>query len=185
MTGARQPFSGVVPGHLATFSPTADFVANWSGAQQTMDGFGASDRNNGTLTSGQLDLAFSTTSGIGLSLLRCSFEGTGAYESGSVPANAQGAVSRGASVWAAPWTAPNASKDNGSNIGGHLLSASYGSWSDAFVTLLSVNAIEPDDAVGMANHKRSVGAVTVQPSAPNEPPSCVPVLLPRSESSRW
>lgn len=107
----------------------ADVTVNFGDVQQTMDGFGACDRNSVELTDPLADLFFDQATGIGLSLLRTTMfdDGTGT----GYPANYSKAVARGAKVWVAPWTAPAAWKDNGSTInGGHLLVASYGAWAD-------------------------------------------------------
>ncbi len=96
---------------------------------QTMDGFGACERNSVELTDPLADLFFDQTTGIGLSLLRtCMWpEGQGS----DFPANATKAVARGAKVWMASWTAPAAMKDNNSEVnGGHLLVGAYGDWAD-------------------------------------------------------
>ncbi len=96
---------------------------------QTMDGFGASDRDEAVaLTDALADLFFSTTAGIGLSLLRVSMYWDGTNFS-TFWSNCTKAAARGAKIWMAPWTAPPTSKSNSDeNNGGHLLVGSYGSW---------------------------------------------------------
>lgn len=118
--------------HLSR-DPTADIVADWSAVKQTVRGFGASDRNCGTITTGTADLLFDQSGGLGLSQLRISFD-TNGYNEDSDVQNAVKAAARGAQVWATPWSPPAAWKDNGSlDGGGHLLSARYSDWADAFV----------------------------------------------------
>lgn len=104
-------------------------IVNFNDLLQTMDGFGAADRNSVALDSTLADLFFSQSSGIGLSLLRTPMysDGTGTGN----PNNLTLAAARGAKIWMAPWTAPGAWKDNGTdNNGGHLLSAHYADWAD-------------------------------------------------------
>src|SRR6185437_3204762 len=124
---------------------SGDVVVDLGDARQTMDGFGAADVWIGALTTAQADLFFSTTAGIGLSILRQGIDSTG--ESLSDYGNAKMAAARGAVVWAAPWSPPAASKDNGDvNDGGHLLAADYDAWATtlaAFAGKLQANAGVP------------------------------------------
>lgn len=144
----------------------ADFVINWSDERMAIDGFGASDRNCHTLSGATMDLFYSTVSGIGLSLLRCSFDVNG-YNEDADPQNAVKAVARGARVWAAPWSPPGIWKTNGSeNNGGHLFSANYTDWSNAFVSFYNLM-------------KNTYGVTLMGMSIQNEPdfsapyPSCL------------
>lgn len=130
----------------------SDFTIDYSNEHQAMQGFGGSDRDNGTITSGQLDLFFSQTSGIGLSLLRASIDSDGTYVAD--PQNAVGALARGAKVWAAPWTPNPAWKSNGSRVGGTLLPAHYADWADTlcgFVTMMKTTHSVPIMAVSCQN----------------------------------
>ncbi|MEO7324267.1 MAG: hypothetical protein ABIW82_05510 [Dokdonella sp.] len=104
--------------------PPANFTIDWNNTHQTMEGFGASDAFLDTaLTDAQADLYFSTTNGIGLSFLRMGIANGGGLNGGAW-SDATKAGARGAKVWAAPWTAPGAWKDNNSTInGGHLCAA--------------------------------------------------------------
>lgn len=120
----------------ATTSFAQDATANFSVDKQVIDGFGAADRNVGQLTDAQADLFFSTTAGIGLSILRSGIEPDGTNS--SFYSNATKAAARGAIIWAAPWTAPAIQKDNNSlTNGGHLLAGSYNTWA---TTLAGVQA---------------------------------------------
>ena len=107
-----------------TSPPAADFSIDWNLPHQTMEGFGASDAFlDNALTDAQADLYFSTTNGIGLSFLRMGIANGGGLNGGAW-SDATKAAARGAKVWAAPWTAPGAWKDNNSTInGGHLCAA--------------------------------------------------------------
>lgn len=104
--------------------PPADFTIDWNQTHQTMEGFGASDAFlDNALTDEQADLYFSTTNGIGLSFLRMGIANGGGLNGGAW-SDATKAATRGAKVWAVPWTAPGPWKDNNSTInGGHLCAA--------------------------------------------------------------
>lgn len=108
-----------------------DITVNIGDVQQTMDGFGACDRNCVTLTDAQADFFFGTGTGqLGLSILRTTMYDDGSGSAG-FPTNLTKAAARGAIIWMAPWTAPAIWKSNGDvNNGGHLLVANYGDWAD-------------------------------------------------------
>lgn len=117
-----------------------DVVIDATTTYQTMDGFGASDAFVGSLTTEQLDMFFAQDSGIGLSLIRTGIDVDGNTSSGNW-SNEQGAVARGAKVFATPWTPPAAYKDNGSlDNGGTLLSQYYGNWADILVNFVTAGA---------------------------------------------
>jgi glucuronoarabinoxylan endo-1,4-beta-xylanase len=103
-----------------------------------MDGFGAAEAFIPTITAAQADLFFSTTSGIGLSMLRLGIAPDGTLYSGSW-GTAQMALARNASltIWGAPWSPPTSAKTTGNTTTGSILPADYGSWAStlaAFVT---------------------------------------------------
>ena len=143
-TGSRltpDPAWSFISGPVATFSPTTEpatsaagnVVVDFTDVHQRIDGFGAADVWVGALTDAQADLFFSPTNGIGLSILRQGIDNSGS--SLSALSNATKAAARGAIVWAAPWTAPAAWKDNGTtNNGGHLLPADYDAWATRLTT---------------------------------------------------
>jgi len=117
-----------------------DFAINWTDVHQTMDGFGASDAWHGALTDAQADLYFSTTSGIGLSLLRMGINPDGGTF--STWSNAKLAIARGAKVWAAPWSPPANLKTTANLNSGSLRSDSYSTWAAtlaSFVTKFNAN----------------------------------------------
>lgn len=122
---------------------TPAVVVNGATLFQTIDHIGGADVfNSAPLSDADADLFFDQTLGIGLSGLRTGIDWSGvtlgAYS------NAAKAAARGAIVWAAPWSAPAADKDNGTiENGGHLLPGSYDSWATrlaAFQGLLELNA---------------------------------------------
>jgi len=114
--------------HLPSVSAaTIDVLMNLGDVRQAIDGFGASDAWSDNATPGfsdsEMDLFFSTQNGIGLSFLRLAIQPDGSNSTSLWIA--QRAAARGARVWAAPWTAPAAWKDNNSRMyGGHLCATS-------------------------------------------------------------
>ena len=80
-----------------------------------------------TWTSAQADMFFSTNTGIGLSLLRMQVQPEGFTHANEI-ALAQMAQTRGARIWATPWTPPASFKDNDNTNGGSFLSADYKSY---------------------------------------------------------
>lgn len=104
----------------AAAAPT-NCVVNWNDVHQRIDGFGASSAWDGTWTTAQADMFFSTNTGIGLSLLRNRIAPDGtSWETDLM----QMARDRGARIWSTPWSPPAAFKDSGSVNGGNFLSAS-------------------------------------------------------------
>jgi len=121
--------------------PTA--TINWDDTYQVIDGFGASDADGPTMSSDDADLFFSTSSGVGLSLLRTEIP-VGDDSCTSVNATCAGdignmalATARGAHIWSTAWSPPASMKSNGSTAcspgNGTLNTASYG----AYATYLS------------------------------------------------
>jgi len=146
---ARMCFVALVElGWLAIGSlPAAaqDVTITLSDVHQTISGFGGADVFIATaLTDTQLDLFFTRTGGIGLTFLRQGIAEDGTETNFSTYANATKAAARGAKVWAAPWTAAAAQKDNSSvTNGGHLLAAQYSAWATTlanFASVLQTNA---------------------------------------------
>ena len=112
---------------LLSVSAQSGVVVNFNDVHQRIDGFGAADPWNAALTDAQADLFFSQTAGIGLSMLRVGIDSNG--NDMSAYSNATKAAARGAIVWAYPFSAPGAWKDNGTtNNGGHLLPQYYDAW---------------------------------------------------------
>ena len=93
-------------------------AVDWNNVYQRIDGFGASSAWRTSLTTAQADTLFSTTNGIGLSLLRTRIAPDGTTIEGSIM---QMARDRGAKVWSAPWSPPAAFKDSGAVDGGNYL----------------------------------------------------------------
>lgn len=142
-TGGGKTGTASVTNSAAGGGPGAnDVVANTSDVHQRIDGFGASDKY-ATLTDAQADLFFTTTSGIGLSIMRVAISPNGTDI--SPIANAQKAAARGAIVWGSPWSPPADWKDNGSTgNGGHLLAADYDAWASrlaGFATTMQQNGV--------------------------------------------
>lgn len=117
-----------------------------------MDGFGASDAWHGALTAAQADLYFSTTSGIGLSLLRMGINRDGGTFSNWN--NAKLAIARGARVWAAPWSPPANLKTTGDLNSGSLRTDGHATWAAtlaSFVTNFNANVGGPLYALSAQN----------------------------------
>jgi len=131
-------------------------TVNPATVHQHISGFGASTAWLGTtMSSSDADLAFSTTTGAGLSLdrVRINYQGNGT--SAPETATALLAQARGAKVWATPWTPPTADKSNDSDVEGTLTNPSaYATYlvdyvaamSTAGVNLYAVSAQNEPDA---------------------------------------
>jgi O-glycosyl hydrolase len=94
-------------------------AVNWNNVHQRIDGFGASSAWNGSWTTAEADLLFSTNNnvvynsatnnGVGLSLLRNHITYASTTSASAIPSTAettimQWAQARGARVWSTPWT---------------------------------------------------------------------------------
>lgn len=147
----------------------------WTNVHQTIDGFGVADGSpppgsDVTLTTTQANQLFSTSTGIGLSLLRTAVPDDGSCTTVNATcgnqdlANMNKAVALGAKIWSAPWSPPASMKTNGSiicNTGSGAGSLSGGSYA-AYATYLS-NYIGSLTGQGI-----SLYALSVQ----NEPDFC-------------
>ena len=92
-------------------SPTtnAQCTVDWTNVFQRIDGFGASSAWDGSWTTAQADLLFSTNTGVGLSLLRNHITYAGSSAPTDTPTTAETSImqmaqARGARIWSAPWT---------------------------------------------------------------------------------
>ncbi len=149
----------------------ADISATLSSVQQTIEGFGTADvfRDATPLSDALADTFFSTTAGIGLSILR-----TGIWSDGtsmSFYSNYVKAAARGAKIIASTWSAAAGQKDSGSEFGGHLLSGSYSAWAGtlaAFQGLVQTNAsvnlyaLEVQNEPDMGSPNRSMPYTTAE-----------------------
>jgi glucuronoarabinoxylan endo-1,4-beta-xylanase len=136
---------------------TNDAVVTLSETHQKITGFGASTAWDGTaLSTAQADQVFSTTNGAGLSLLRVRIAPTGDTGAAEIT-DAKAAQTRGASVWATPWSPPAGSKSGGTVNGGSLNDGSRQSWAATLaaypakmkaqgVNLIAVSAQNEPDA---------------------------------------
>jgi glucuronoarabinoxylan endo-1,4-beta-xylanase len=113
---------------LSVASGTA-ITINWTDVHQVIDGFGASSAINAdAITDAQADLFWSTTSGVGLSLLRVEIQSNGTFPN---VATMQKAKARGVTLWGTPWSPPASMKSNGSTVnGGNLLANDYQAYAD-------------------------------------------------------
>jgi len=107
-------------------NPSTNCVVNWTNVCQRIDGFGASSAWDGTWTTNQADILFSTNMGVvfsdnlgnkytnngaGLSLLRNRIAPASSASASATPTTVetsimQWAQARGARVWSTPWTPP-------------------------------------------------------------------------------
>ena len=135
---------------------TTGCVVQLDSTHQTIEGFGINDTWGSQFSTTQADQLFTTTSGIGLSILRVGMAANmnasfyNSFESNNISA----AKSRGAKIIGSVWSPPKECKDNNNTQkGGHLLSTCYGTWSDAIASFASKNSLyamsagnEPDYA---------------------------------------
>ena len=116
-------------------------TVTWTNTHQKIDGFGAADWSTAeSISSAQADLFFSTTKGVGLSLVEemgneeCGYNtpptGSGIYDLTTL----QEATARGAKVVLQMASPPTSMKDNGACPNGNLLSGSYGAYASYIVT---------------------------------------------------
>jgi glucuronoarabinoxylan endo-1,4-beta-xylanase len=110
----------LAPGVIVTNPPVYGVsTVDWNNVHQRIDGFGASSAWNGSWTTAQADLLFSTNNnvsysggtynGAGLSLLRNHIAYAGDTSADSTPTTVETSImqmaqARGARVWSAPWT---------------------------------------------------------------------------------
>ena len=98
-------------------------TVDWNNVHQRIDGFGASSAWDGSWTTAQADMFFSTNTGAGLSLLRTRITAAGSGSPAGIPGTVEGSImqmaqARGARVWSAPWTPAIAFKTTNSLNGG-------------------------------------------------------------------
>jgi glucuronoarabinoxylan endo-1,4-beta-xylanase len=111
---------------VAASPVTTNCVVDWNNVHQRIDGFGASSAWDGSWTTNQADILFSTNmgvvfsdnlgnkytnNGVGLSLLRNHIVPASSASANATPTTAetqimQWAQARGAQVWSTPWTPP-------------------------------------------------------------------------------
>jgi len=165
----------------AVVTSSGGVVVNFNDIHQRIDGFGAADAFVRTLTDAEADLFFSPSLGIGLSMLRVGISSTGGDLSSY--ANATKAAARGARVWAAPWSAPGAWKDNGTTTGGgHLLASHYDDWATVlanFANNLQLNAGVTLSGLSVQNEPDFTASYDSMVYTPDEMASFVKVLGPK------
>ena len=132
-----------------------DVIVAPATVHQTISGFGASSAwAGGFQNPADADTLFSTATGAGLSLLRVRIAPDGTTSAGEI-AMAQAAQTRGASVWATPWSPPPADKSNDNDIAGTMnngqafaatLATYVATMKTAGVNLVAVSAQNEPDA---------------------------------------
>jgi O-glycosyl hydrolase len=126
--GGTKPDENPDPSNQPQEEATA--VINAGTTQQNIRGFGGANIRGWIpdLTTAQRTTAFSTTSGIGLSVLRVRVSPNSADFAAEKP-TIDAAKSFGATVIASAWTAPASMKTNNNLIGGKLRTDAYASYS--------------------------------------------------------
>ncbi|MFO7658816.1 MAG: glycoside hydrolase [Bacteroidales bacterium] len=116
---------------------------------QTITGFGGANMIWGSdyLSTAEMELAFGTDDGLGLSILRVRLSSNKSDWAGLVSV-IKNANARGVKVLASPWSPPAAWKSNNStNGGGYLLPERYGDFAgyiNEFITYMSTNGAVVD-----------------------------------------
>ena len=113
-------------------------TVNWATTYQTMDGFGGQTwASANSISDAQADLLFSTTAGIGLSIVR-----TANTPDNSIPdiVTLQKAVARGAKVELGLQSPPAFMKTSNNFSGGSLLSSSYSAYATYIVNWIKTLA---------------------------------------------
>jgi glucuronoarabinoxylan endo-1,4-beta-xylanase len=140
--------SVTTPGDETQVNAQATASINAGTVQQYIRGFGGASIRGWIpdLTSDQRTKAFSSSSGIGLSVLRVRVSPNSADFAAEKP-TIDAAKSFGATVIASAWTAPASMKDNNNLIGGKLKTGSYAAYSahlrNFCTTVGGVSAISP------------------------------------------
>ena len=165
-------------------------TVNWNNVHQRIDGFGASSAWNGSWTTNQADLLFSTNNnvsysggtynGVGLSLLRNHIAYASDTTATNIPSTVETSImqmaqARGARVWSAPWTPAAGFKGtndiydsgiatgNGIN-GGHYLGYGNDATNQAYASQLANYVVSMKNTYGV-----NLYAISIQ----NEPDAAV------------
>ena len=117
-------------------------VVNWNDVHQRIDGFGASSAWDGSWTTAQADMFFSTNTGIGLSLLRNRIVPAGSASAIATPTTVETSImqmaqARGARVWSTPWTPASGFKNNNNPNGGSYLGSGANATNKAYASQLA------------------------------------------------
>lgn len=127
--------------------PGTQVPIDWADLRQTMEGFGASDSNEGDdgesyYDDATADLCFDPTVGLGLTLYRIQIAWNPIYEIVEHH-NSLKAHARGCKLWCAPWSAQESWKTTGPGTpppfkAGYLLTGRYDDWANYMITAQSV-----------------------------------------------
>jgi glucuronoarabinoxylan endo-1,4-beta-xylanase len=182
---------------------TTNCVVDWNNMHQQIDGFGASSAWDGTWTTNQADILFSTNlnvvysdnlgnnytnNGVGLSLLRNHIVYANNTSSNTTPTTAetqimQWAQARGARVWSTPWTPAAGFKntndiyDSGTATGGGINGGSYLGFGNNATNLAYASQL----ANYVASMKNTYGVNLYAISIQNEPDAAVTTY----EACQW
>ncbi len=152
-TGGSNPATGGSAGSSSSGTVTVQLAQT----EQTIEGFGINDNWGTQFSSSIADQLFTTSSGIGLTILRTGMSDAGAFYNSFESSNISALKSRAGSdakligsVWSPP---ANCKTNNNVNDGGHLMSSCYSSWASTIANFANSNgfyamsiANEPDFA---------------------------------------
>jgi glucuronoarabinoxylan endo-1,4-beta-xylanase len=137
---------------------SAQAMVDWNNVHQRIDGFGGgvvflSPATLDPVTSSNMDTLFDTNNvnQLGLTLIRIRIDSATNWINGLL--DGQGAVARGASVLATPWSPPAGMKDNDNIVGGALATnqyANYASYLNNFAGYMKSNGA-PLAAISIQN----------------------------------
>ncbi len=153
--GGGATVTGGAPANGGFGGTSTGVKVNLDQPKQTMAGFGISDTWAPAMSDSEADALFSTTRGIGLSILRVSMASDGGPIGSNVPADITKAKARGVNtIIGTLWSPPANCKSNASeNDGGHLLESCYESFTTTIAKFAKDNGLyamspqnEPDFA---------------------------------------
>jgi len=153
-TGGSAAGGGAATGGGGTVGGGSGVTVQLTQTHQTIEGFGINDTWGSQFSTTQADQLFTTTSGIGLSILRVGMSPSGSFYNSFESSNISAAKTRGAKIIGSTWSPPANCKDNNNTQkGGHLLSSCYDSWSTTIANFAKNNSLyamsagnEPDYA---------------------------------------
>ncbi|MBC7390552.1 MAG: T9SS type A sorting domain-containing protein [Opitutaceae bacterium] len=129
---------------LFSYQVNGQAVINLGKTNQVIDGFGGSSAWSGQLSTAVLDALYKNGNNqLGFSIIRLRIDPNKAWTDEA--ANAKNAKSRGATVFATPWTPPASMKTNNNTVGGQLMPTSYGAYAtylNQFINYVGTNNID-------------------------------------------
>ena len=169
-TGGNAPTGGA-PSTGGSTGTSTGVTVQLGQTDQTIEGFGINDTWN-PLTSAQATALFSTTSGIGMTILRVGMGDNGDFYNSGESSNISTAKSAGATkIIGSCWSPPASCKTNNNvNNGGHLISSDggtcYNSWATSITNFAKNNGLY---AMSVANEPDFASCGTNDPCNGNYP----------------